>query len=152
MCGRAGSRRTWPRVISPEASRFQSPAWRSYGSRGPESSSCSPTPDQAKAATVPGVAIKLPTKRSFHGYRQGQEPLHLRSGGPSSPGPGALESGASAAPYFVYEIRQGVIVVTAVGAGRDRLGHVGPVAGVAHVGSERHAAGRGRPMQAYLLR
>jgi Rieske Fe-S protein len=35
------------------------------------------TPERAKAATVPGVAIKLPWKLSFPGYQGGKEPTDI---------------------------------------------------------------------------
>jgi len=35
------------------------------------------TPERAKAATVPGVAIKLPWKLSFPGYQDGKEPTDI---------------------------------------------------------------------------
>ncbi len=35
------------------------------------------TPEQAKAATVPGVAVKLPWKLSFPGYKGGKEPTDI---------------------------------------------------------------------------
>ncbi|MDR7577833.1 MAG: Rieske 2Fe-2S domain-containing protein [Armatimonadota bacterium] len=35
------------------------------------------TPELAKAATVPGVAIKLPWKLSFPGYKAGKEPTDI---------------------------------------------------------------------------
>jgi len=125
------------------------------------------TPEQAKAATVPGVAIKLPWKLPFPGYKQGQEPTdivifsricphlgcifnyvpnwqevtagyggyvpppdrrhallacpcHLSIYDPADRQvPGRVLSGPAPRPprYFVYEIREGVIVVTAVEPG-----------------------------------
>ncbi|MCS7172219.1 MAG: Rieske 2Fe-2S domain-containing protein [Armatimonadetes bacterium] len=125
------------------------------------------TPEQARAFTVPGVAIKLPWKVRFPGYREGKEPTdivvfsricphlgcifnyvpdwreitagyggymppperrhgllgcpcHLSIYDPADRDlPGRVLSGPAPRPprYFVYEVRNEVIVVTAVEPG-----------------------------------
>ncbi|MDR5710520.1 MAG: Rieske 2Fe-2S domain-containing protein [Armatimonadota bacterium] len=125
------------------------------------------TPELAKAATVPGVAIKLPWKVRFPGYKGGEEPTdivvfsricphlgcifnyvpewrevtagyggyvppperrhallacpcHLSIFDPADRDlPGRVLSGPAPRPprHFTYEIRDGVILVTAVEVG-----------------------------------